>query len=84
MTIDTPVDLAPRARIPEAALPLLLDATEAADFLGVSRSSFYRLDLSGVVPSPIRLSKFRRWSRPELRRWVEAGCPPRDRWESGR
>jgi predicted DNA-binding transcriptional regulator AlpA len=76
--------LAPRGRVPEACLPLLLDATEAAEFVGVSRSSFYRLDLSGVVPSPIRLSKFRRWSRPELRRWVEAGCPPRSRWETAR
>ena len=67
-----------------AALPLLLDAADAARFLGVGRTTFYQLDMTGLVPGAIRLSKIRRWSRPELRRWVEAGCPPRHRWGAAR
>jgi len=63
---------------------LLLEADDAAGLLGVSRSAFYRLDLKGLVPRPIRLGKLRRWSRLELRRWVEAGCPTRGRWEQTR
>jgi predicted DNA-binding transcriptional regulator AlpA len=73
-----------RGPVMEAALPLLLDSAEAARLLGIGRSTFYRLDVTGLVPRAIRLSKIRRWSRPELRRWVEAGCPPRGRWETTR
>jgi predicted DNA-binding transcriptional regulator AlpA len=67
-----------------ATLPLLLDAAEAARLLGVGRTTFYQLDVTGRVPRAIRLSKIRRWSRPELRRWVDAGCPPREHWERAR
>jgi len=62
-------------------LPLLLGAEAAAAYVGVSRSEFYRLDLTGRVPQAVRFGKLKRWSRLELLRWVEAGCPPRDRWE---
>lgn len=88
MAIDVAAELparaAPGARSPEDALPLLLDAAEAARLLGVGRTTFYQFDLTGLVPRPVRLSKIRRWSRPELHRWVEAGCPPRSRWERAR
>lgn len=65
----------------DQAFRLLLRAAEAAHFLGLSRSELYRLDASGRLPAPVRLGKVKRWSRPELEKWVERGCPPRHDWE---
>ncbi len=56
-------------------------AGEAADFLGVSRATFYRLDARGAIPRAVRIGGVRRWRIEELRRWLERGCPARDRWE---
>jgi excisionase family DNA binding protein len=60
---------------------LLLRVLQAAEFLGVSRATFYRLDRSGLVPAPIRLGGSRRWHREHLRSWMDAGCPTRQTWE---
>ena len=66
-----------------AALPLLLGATQAARMLGVSRSEFYQLDATGMLPSPIRwgAKKKKRWPTTRLRRWADANCPRREIWE---
>jgi excisionase family DNA binding protein len=56
-------------------------AAEAAEFLGVSRATFYRLDARGVIPRAVRIGGVRRWRIEELRRWLERSCPGRDRWE---
>jgi len=80
VTSESSAVAAPRAT--ETAL--LLDAAGAAAVLGLSRSAFYQLDVSGLVPGPVRLGTIRRWSRDELRRWVEEGCPPRTKWEMSR
>ena len=61
--------------------PLLLTANEAAVLLGISRSNLYRLNSSGRLPLPVRLGASVRWRRDELAAWVDAGCPPRTRWE---
>jgi predicted DNA-binding transcriptional regulator AlpA len=84
VTTEASPDVAPAVHVPEANLPLLLNSDAAAGFLGVGRATLYRLDMAGRVPRPIHLGRLRRWSRPELRRWVEAGCPARERWESKR
>jgi len=65
-----------------AGMPLLLDAAEASCLLGIGRSTFYRLDETGVVPRGVRLGRMRRWRSDELRAWIAAGCPPRVRWEA--
>ena len=63
--------------------PLLLSAAEAAQLLGISRSSFYSLLSSGRVgPVAVRLGRSVRWQAEELAEWVRAGCPSRDRWLS--
>jgi excisionase family DNA binding protein len=62
---------------------LLLSAAETAALLGISRSHFYGLISSGrfgVVG--YKLGHSVRYSKAELQRWVEAGCPSRDRWLS--
>lgn len=79
MTTDPDADDMPVAG---GVLPLLLKAEAAARFLGFSKSEFYRLNTTGLIPSPIRFGKVMRWPRSVLRRWTEAGCPPRHEWES--
>lgn len=60
--------------------PLTVGANDAALMLGISRSTFLRLDRVGAVPAPVRLRGRVAWRVCELRAWVEAGCPSRERW----
>jgi len=65
----------------ETAEKLLLSAAETARLLCISRSAFYTLLSSGRIgPLPVRLGRSVRWRIDEIRDWVEAGCPSRDRW----
>ena len=61
---------------------LLVSADAAARLLGVSRSHFYSLLSAGQVPSPVHLGRAARWRAEELRQWVQAGCPNREKWEA--
>ncbi len=61
--------------------PGVLTADEAAALLKISRSHFYKLVRTGRAPGPIRLGRAVRWLRQELDAWLEAGAPPRVRWE---
>lgn len=63
------------------AEPLAVDAAEAARLLGISLRHLRGLDASGRLPRPIRLGRAVRWSVAELREWLAAACPARDRWE---
>lgn len=74
----------PTERTPQTdPLPLLLDARQSAELLGMSRSGFLKLHSQGRIPLPLRLSaRVVRWRRLELERWTEAGCPARDRWDA--
>lgn len=67
-----------------ACTHLLLDVDRTASALGISRSTLYRFDSRELIPRPRQLGKLRRWSRDELRDWVDAGCPPRGVWEARR
>lgn len=62
--------------------PLLLNAKEAAELCGISRSKLYELHAAGRVPCPVRLDRAVRWRRRELEDWIEAGCPSRAEWEA--
>ena len=64
----------------EATEVILISAEEAATLLGIGRRTFYRLHSSGRVPLPVRLGGTVRWRLEELRRWTQAGCPPRRKW----
>lgn len=63
---------------------LTLPAPAIARMLGISTRHLRALDSSGRVPRPIRLGSRVLWSADEIRRWVEAGSPARDRWEATR
>ena len=66
----------------EASDSAVLTANAAAALLGISERHVWSLHASGRLPRPIRLGRSVRWRRGELLEWLDAGCPPRDRWET--
>ena len=61
---------------------LALRASEAAGVLGISRAQFFKLHAQGRIPLPRQLgTRAPRWDFDELRAWLAADCPDRQRWE---
>ena len=64
--------------------PALVGVDDAASMLGISVTAFKALDRVGQIGIlPIRIGTLQRrlYSVCELRRWAEAGCPTRERWQ---
>jgi hypothetical protein len=64
--------------------PALVGVEDAASMLGISVAGFKGLERCGSIgPLPITLGTCRRrlYSVAELRAWVEAGCPNREKWQ---
>jgi len=64
--------------------PILVGIEGAASMLGISVTAFKALDRTGQIgPLPTELGVCRRrlYCVSELRRWAEAGCPPREKWQ---
>ena len=67
----------------QAIEPLLLDIKGAAAALGIGRSLFYQMLSDGRLgPVSIRFGKKRLFRLDELRKWVEGGCPTREKWQA--
>jgi hypothetical protein len=66
------------------AAPLLVAALGAARLCGISERTWRKLDRCGRVPDPLRWGKRCLWSVDELRLWIAAGCPARERWREFR
>ena len=62
--------------------PFLADARALSGLLNLGRSTVLKLDASGRLPRAIRLGRRKLWSVREVRDWIAAGCPARDRWEA--
>lgn len=67
--------------------PLLIQISDAARILGISRATFYGWMAAGKIgPSPVRLGDGNHakplFSLVELRAWVSAGCPSREQWQA--
>lgn len=74
---------AERTRAPLAALePLAVGIDEAAAMLGIGRTLLHELDAAGKLPAPLKLGGRIVWRVAELRAWMAAGAPDRERWES--
>jgi excisionase family DNA binding protein len=56
--------------------PLLLTADQAAELLGISPATLYRMRSAGKLPLPVRLGGSVRWSRETLVEWIRMDCPP--------
>ena len=61
--------------IPQTAQ--LIDVSELAKRLSVSKRTIWRLDARGAIPSPLRLGKTVRWRDQDIEDWIAAGCPNR-------
>jgi predicted DNA-binding transcriptional regulator AlpA len=73
--------------IADAATAEALDPAGAARLCGVCVSKWHDLNSRGLCPSPARVGdsdRLPRWPRAELRAWLLAGAPSRQRWNSMR
>lgn len=61
---------------------LLLNREEVASLLGVSRSHLTRMNNRGLLIRALKLGRATRWYLGSLLDWLEAGAPPRDKWET--
>jgi len=53
--------------------PLLVNASEVARMLSISKTTLWRLRASGRLPRPIRIGGSIRWKMTEIRSWIEVG-----------
>lgn len=62
--------------------PLLLDINQLCMCLGIKRATYYRISANGMLgPLPIKLCRKVLYSKTEIERWVEVGCPHRKQWQ---
>lgn len=66
----------------DASERLALPAGEVAKLLNVSTRHVATLNSTGRLPRPIHFGRAVRWSVEELKAWLAAGAPPRDKWEA--
>lgn len=63
--------------------PLLLDATDVARLLSVSRSTLYRMIAAGHFPAGFPLNRgSTRWRYETVEAWVDSYCPPAEAGKS--
>ncbi|HEY2415954.1 MAG TPA: hypothetical protein VGI40_27175 [Pirellulaceae bacterium] len=61
--------------------PLALSAADSAKWFGVSERHWWSMHSTGRLgPLPVAFGRAKRWRADELRRWLEAGAPCRDKW----
>lgn len=66
----------------EAPKKLLVPPAEAAAMLSLSRAGLYKFARSGRFPvQAITFGRKILYSTAELARYVEAGCPGREKWQ---
>ena len=65
---------------PPEHMGLLIDTKQAAKLLKVSERTLWGMWNSREMPKPIRIGRAVRWSYDELKAWVAAGCPLREKW----
>lgn len=54
---------------------------DAARMLNVTEGRVRQMNLGGLMPRPVVISKALTWGVEELRVWLRAGAPPRSEWE---
>jgi len=64
--------------------PLVVTGPEAARICRVSERTWRSMNAAGRCPRPIHIGRRRLWVVAELRAWVAAGAPARERWEAAR
>ena len=62
----------------------LLTAKAVGEMLSLSKRQVFRLNSSGKIPAPVRISGSVRWRESDVNRWIELGCPDRATFEMRR
>ena len=60
--------------------PGALSPDAAAEFTGMSRSTWDTYHAAGLVPAALHVGSKVVWCRAELGAWLAHGAPPRDEW----
>lgn len=60
----------------------LLSTRAVAKILSLSSRTVHRLNSSGLIIKPLRISGSVRYSQFELMAWIQAGMPSRTEWET--
>lgn len=62
--------------------PLAVGCLDAATICGVSARHWRRMNAAGLVPRGVHLGHRCLWVVDELKDWLAAGAPARERWET--
>lgn len=62
--------------------PLVVSAKQLGEMLGMSERTIRRLDAGGKLPVPLKIGGSTRWRLDEIRGWLRAGSPSREKWET--
>ena len=60
----------------------LLSTESVAQLLSLSKRTIHRLNSSGLIIKPLRISGSVRYLESELLTWIRAGMPDRTTWEA--
>jgi len=60
----------------------LLTVRDVAAATKLSSRQIWKLNATGRIPAPLRISRSCRWRASDISRWCELGCPSRDRFEA--
>lgn len=62
--------------------PLLLSVKDTAKTLGISKPMLYQMISDGRFGlMPIKFGRKRLYPVDELKNWIKAGCPIREKWQ---
>jgi prophage regulatory protein len=64
--------------------PLVADARLLARLLRLGLRTVRRMDSSGELPAPLKIRGRVCWRLSEIRAWLRAGAPDRNRWAAMR
>ena len=66
----------------ERVVEQLLTAEAVGKMLSLSKRTIFRLDSSGRIPAPVRISGSVRWVESHIQKWIYLGCPERTVFEA--
>ena len=57
---------------------MLLKVETVAQILNLSKRTIHRLNCTGKIPCPVKISGSIRWRKSDIENWIELGCPDRE------
>ena len=57
---------------------ILLKVEMVAQILNLSKRTIHRLNCTGKIPCPVKISGSIRWRKSDIDIWIELGCPDRE------